>query len=192
MANEIIDLTTSPLEECITPERLTSPQPRTDDENKRSRRKKRKRESVVREDRPQTRDHSLEEGELDRKFIRERERHHSGENDKLKRKRRAAKDHSPSPRQPPSPRSPTDSTPLFFVDVEPVPFSAVHDLNPSTIPDELGDKLLLPAHVSVFGLAPVEILPTSNAGLDDEDYIEYLDYDDRKVGGKSPGIVSML
>jgi protein AIR1/2 len=188
MADEIIDLTTPPPKEYITPERPISPQPRTDDENRRSRRKRRKRESVVRGDRPQTRDHSLEEGELNGKFIQERELHHSGENDNLKRKRRAAKHHSRSPRQSSPPRSPTDTTPLFFVDVEPVPIPAAHILDPSTVPDELGDKLLLPAHVSIFGLAPVEILPTSNTDLDDEDYIEYLDYDDRKVGGKSPSI----
>ncbi|GLB33786.1 putative zinc finger protein [Lyophyllum shimeji] len=40
------------------------------------------------------------------------------------------------------------------------------------------DALLLPAHVSVFGNEPVQILPPTNMASDDEDYIDYLDYDE--------------
>jgi protein AIR1/2 len=45
-------------------------------------------------------------------------------------------------------------------------------------------KLLLPAHVSVLGSTPVEILPAGDSGEDeDKEYIKYLDYEvDRHVG----------
>jgi len=56
------------------------------------------------------------------------------------------------------------------------------------VSDGSGGTLLLPAHVSVFGLAPAEILPASGVDIGDEDYIEYLDYDEVKVGGKFPSI----
>jgi protein AIR1/2 len=68
---------------------------------------------------------------------------------------------------------------LFFVDLAPIPLAA----QPSTIElpkeEEKARKLLLPAHVSVFGSTPVEILaPTTSL---EDDSIQFLDYDDGKV-----------
>jgi hypothetical protein len=201
MTTEIIDLTTSPdPEESIIrdTEQPISPfhiQPGPDRESKRSRRKKRR--PLVESSATQTREHSLEEGELDRHCI-PQERHISGDNGNATRKssRLTVKEQkrlSPSPRPPPSsPQSPADPVDVFFIDVEPTLLPTAHILVPQSVSDGPGDKLLLPAHVSVFGLAPVEILPASNMDLDDEDYIEYLDYDERKVGGKFPSIPGTL
>lgn len=84
---------------------------------------------------------------------------------------------------------------LFVVDVQPVPIQAslklpdsveVHNDTKSALPKVTDSaKLLLPAHVSVFcprgdGVGPVDIIrpPTPDSEDGDEDFIEYLDYDD--------------
>ncbi|KAL6307200.1 hypothetical protein BKA93DRAFT_728235 [Sparassis latifolia] len=77
---------------------------------------------------------------------------------------------------------------LFFVDVNHSDLPSSMKLNEQqpgssgkTPEQEETPMLLLPAHVSVFGeggVDPVEILPPSNPVSDDDDYIEYLDYDD--------------
>lgn len=112
--------------------------------------------------------------------------------------RRRRRSYSPEPRKrdAPLPPQPPDP-PLFFIDVEPA------DVKPADKPlarasaDAVGDdspKLLLPAHVSVFGgsegAIPVEILPPSDSEAQDDDYIEYLDYEDRKVSNSCRGIPS--
>lgn len=92
-----------------------------------------------------------------------------------------------------SPRSNVDD--LFIVDVQPVQIQPSLKL-PEPVEDSVdtkavlpkpadGSKLLLPAHVSVFGpigdsAGPVEIIrpPTPNSEDGQEDFIEYLDYDD--------------
>ncbi|TFK75927.1 hypothetical protein BDN72DRAFT_809725 [Pluteus cervinus] len=82
------------------------------------------------------------------------------------------KDPAPSP-------PPTDN--LFYIDTTPsvIPTSIIHDSN--SLKDDLEvPKLLLPVHVSVFGDVPVEILRPPEIDGEGEDYIEYLDYDDRK------------
>ena len=60
----------------------------------------------------------------------------------------------------------------------------VHDVDLASVRDET-PKLLLPAHVSVLngaeGAIPIEVLPPPDFEAQDNDYIEYLDYDDRKV-----------
>lgn len=193
MANEIIDLTTSPTSEESVIRDTEQPvssfriQPGADGEGKRSRRKRRKRSLVAgssQSSAAQTREHSLEEGELDRHFIQHQERHFSGENGNIKRKRPTVKEQErlpPSLRQPPSsPRSPADAVDVFFIDFEPTLLPTAYSLVPPNVSDVPDDKLLLPAHVSVFGLTPAEILPASNVDLDDEDYIEYLEYNEQK------------
>ena len=74
---------------------------------------------------------------------------------------------------------------LFFVDVEPL--AAVQDKphvqpEPTYAPEHeqpVDNKLLLPAHVTVFGSTPVEIIaPTTSM---EDDSIQFLDYDDAKV-----------
>ena len=74
---------------------------------------------------------------------------------------------------------------LFFVDVEPL---AVAQDKPHVQPEPtyapeseqpVDHKLLLPAHVTVFGSTPVEIIaPTTSL---EDDSIQFLDYDDAKV-----------
>lgn len=131
-----------------------------------------------------------EEGELDRHHIPQGDRHPKRESGDVKRERPASRfvkqeRRSLSPRKwPSSPQSLADTADIFFVDVEPAPPPAASHLLSPTLPDGPGDTLLLPAHVSVLGLAPVQLLPTSNVDLDDEDYIEYLDYDEHKVVSK--------
>jgi hypothetical protein len=92
--------------------------------------------------------------------------------------RETHRSHSPVPHFPPSGVSPS-----FFVDVNPAPLPTMDSSRQPPRADE-SSKLLLPAHVSVFGSAdgsvPVEILPPSNLPSND-DYIQYLDYDDSKV-----------
>jgi hypothetical protein len=99
---------------------------------------------------------------------------------------RHRRSYSPQPRRRDASPSFRNSNP-FFIDVEPT------EVKPSERPSlrgvvGVGDetpKLLLPVHVSVFseagGAIPVEILPPKDPEGQDYDYIEYLDYDDRKV-----------
>ncbi|KDQ64478.1 hypothetical protein JAAARDRAFT_64329 [Jaapia argillacea MUCL 33604] len=89
-----------------------------------------------------------------------------------------------------------DTSPLFFVDVEPavipgdvaVEGKSIQPLvleTEETSRSEPTGKILLPAHVSLYGegVVPIEIIPSLDPASDDEDYIEYLDYDDRKAPG---------
>jgi protein AIR1/2 len=80
---------------------------------------------------------------------------------------------------------------LFYFDAAPA--SVVEPAEPTqsvnTQPEGSGtaeDRLLLPSHVSVLstgeeGAVPVEIIPPPPIDSEGEDYIEYLDYEDRKV-----------
>lgn len=199
MVNEIIDLTSLVPEKNSVRDAQEKPvstsriRTRTDGETKTSRRKRRKRaleDGGGQTSAINTREQSLEEGELERHITPKRERHLSDENGSGKEHER----HSPSPRQrQSSPRTPPDPVNLFFIDVEPAPIPTAHSLVPPNAPEsDGGDKLLLPAHVSVFGLAPVEILSPANLDLDGEDYIEYLDYEERKVRGKFHSIFRTL
>ncbi|KAF9075833.1 hypothetical protein BDP27DRAFT_960043 [Rhodocollybia butyracea] len=86
-----------------------------------------------------------------------------------KRKDISQKDSS-KPRKKSKSKSPKPEN-LFFVDVEIQP-----DSRPSPLKPEFNDstgKLLLPAHVSVLGSVPVEIIAPAS---EDQDYVEYLDY----------------
>lgn len=71
---------------------------------------------------------------------------------------------------------------IFCIDTKPaiVSSDALHKHLPNGEVRE-APVLLLPSHVSVFGEVPFEILAPSTSETDNEDYIEYLDYDDRKV-----------
>jgi protein AIR1/2 len=69
---------------------------------------------------------------------------------------------------------------IFFVDVQPTP--PADTTPPFTLPqEEPAKKLLLPAHVTVFGTTPAEILPEPIAEEDEDDFINYLDLDDTRV-----------
>lgn len=76
---------------------------------------------------------------------------------------------------------------LFFIDLEPVPFSAASQF-PSTLTVALEKttELLLPAHVSVFGEEPAELLAPENE-ISNEEFIEYLDFDDNSKVRVSSG-----
>lgn len=101
-----------------------------------------------------------------------RQREHSRERDS-DRKRRRRKDRSRD-------RVPDDQ--LFFIDETPVPLpSAARYTAAATVEETPGLGLILPAHVSVFGESPAVILPAEPLDSDEDDYIEYLDYDNRKV-----------
>lgn len=75
---------------------------------------------------------------------------------------------------------------LFFLDGAPAPI-AVEDITSTPEPTDSngdGNKLLLPSHVAIFhddGPIPTEVIPPPKLSSDDEEYIEYLDYEDRKV-----------
>ncbi|KAF7355279.1 Protein air1 [Mycena sanguinolenta] len=70
---------------------------------------------------------------------------------------------------------------LFFIDSTPaeLPAAARYTATTTTVEEPVG--LILPAHVSVFGETPDAIVPAEPLDSDsDDDYIEYLDYDNRK------------
>ncbi|KAF8974755.1 hypothetical protein BDZ97DRAFT_1775256 [Flammula alnicola] len=73
---------------------------------------------------------------------------------------------------------------IFFVDLAPAP---IPSLRPTTaqVPNtsngsEASGKLLVPAHVTVLGSTPVEIIHPLTEDEEDEDFIKYLDYEDSK------------
>lgn len=81
-------------------------------------------------------------------------------------------------------RDDSDAQDLFFVDLTPavLPSASQHIMNPAKdSQDEQPQKLLLPAHIQVFGSTPVELVePTQDE--QGEDFIDYLDFDSsRKV-----------
>ena len=86
----------------------------------------------------------------------------------------------------PIPSSTADEPELFILDSAPAPI-VVEDISPAPDPaesNEDGNELLLPSHVAILrddGRIPAEVVPPPNLGSDDEEYIEYLDYEDRKV-----------
>lgn len=217
MENEVIDLTNSPLPEYIVIDADEEPVITTSEKTpvqseasrdggrKKVRRKKRKR-SVVEGDNlssvAQTREISLEEGEVElnspqggnsllstsnRKAaveVKLEQRHRSRRGTGLSPQNQHSRRSSRSPRRkrtPPPEPSPSDLN-LFCIDVNPaqLPITSLF-VAPTIMDNQAGPSLLLPAHVSVFGATPVEILPSPNANSDEEDYIDYLDFDDRKV-----------
>ncbi|KAH9482625.1 hypothetical protein JR316_0004725 [Psilocybe cubensis] len=71
---------------------------------------------------------------------------------------------------------------LFYVDVTPVPVPSARQImaERSNEPVETSGKLLVPAHVTVLGSTPVEIISQPAVDSEDENFIDYLDYDDSK------------
>lgn len=88
----------------------------------------------------------------------------------------------------------TSASNLFFEDVTPAPLpstttnlpQSVFDIQVSSSQNSEEAKLLLPAHVSILGSTPVEILPPEELAEEgDTDYIKYLDYGgDRQKAGR--------
>ena len=77
-----------------------------------------------------------------------------------------------------------DEGELFVVDLTPMPIPSLV-IAPTRAADattgETTAKLLVPAHVTVLGSTPVEIIQPLAESEKDEDFINYLDYDDSKV-----------
>jgi len=87
---------------------------------------------------------------------------------------------------------------LYFEDTTPAPLPSAINLPPPPYnaadppsQNSINVKLLLPAHVSVLGSTPVEILPPADEDEDDADYIKYLDYggERQKVGSNGFNLV---
>ena len=80
---------------------------------------------------------------------------------------------------------PTSDEPgLFFFDHAAAPIAG--DNSPAELGESNGgdSKLLLPSHVTIFqgnGPTSVSVIPSPKPSSDDEQYIEHLDYEDRKV-----------
>ncbi|PPQ63869.1 hypothetical protein CVT24_009495 [Panaeolus cyanescens] len=100
-----------------------------------------------------------------------------------------SKAQSPAP-QPEKPVSREAGPDLFYIDVTPTAIPTVLvDTTPAIaidVDESLDTKLLVPAHVTVLGSTPVEIIEKitredgAEEGEEEEDYIDYLDYDDVK------------
>ncbi|KIP10394.1 hypothetical protein PHLGIDRAFT_33917, partial [Phlebiopsis gigantea 11061_1 CR5-6] len=116
----------------------------------------------------------------------------NSERKKKKKRKRRRDDHEMETKG----HDPLDS--LFFVDDGPAEVPAAAKFRDPAIPSvssadkaneqAVDDKplLLLPGHVSVFegtGDAPLEIIVPPEPDSEDEDYIEYLDYDDDRRAG---------
>lgn len=76
-----------------------------------------------------------------------------------------------------------DEGELFIIDLTPMPIPSlvVSATNAADSTAETTAKLLVPAHVTVLGSTPVEIIKPLDESEKDEDFINYLDYDDSKV-----------
>ncbi|KAG2754740.1 hypothetical protein P692DRAFT_201739981 [Suillus brevipes Sb2] len=91
----------------------------------------------------------------------------------------------------PTRRSPAPDQELFFFDATPAPVVTESTQRSTAQPESsksAADRLLLPSHVSILsagadGAVPVEIVPQLPVDSEEENYIEYLDYEDRKAPG---------
>ncbi|KAG9317311.1 hypothetical protein JVU11DRAFT_1509 [Chiua virens] len=92
-----------------------------------------------------------------------------------------------APRPLQTPPSASDEPGLFFFDDAPAPITVDDPPSPQPVKSNSdGTKLLLPSHVEVFyndGPVAVEVIPPPKLDSDDDEYIEYLDYEDRKAPG---------
>ncbi|KAG2369823.1 hypothetical protein BDR07DRAFT_318627 [Suillus spraguei] len=94
---------------------------------------------------------------------------------------------SPKRRSP----APAPDQELFFFDATPASVVTEPTQSSKSQPESsksAADRLLLPSHVSILsaggdGTIPVEIVPQLPVDSEEEDYIEYLDYEDRKAPG---------
>ncbi|KAG8218487.1 hypothetical protein J3R82DRAFT_4120 [Butyriboletus roseoflavus] len=173
---EIIDLTVSPRPEIIevsSDQGNTSPGRR----NRTQENKKRKRKKGKTTDRP-TSDSISSSAQRSRAHSPEIGNKHSELNESTPHHRSA----SPPPVQ--VSLSTTNELAVFTIDLKAAPIAAEDSSTPES--NEDGDRLLLPSHVSIFrddGPIPAEVLPPPKLSSDEGEYIEYLDYEDRKAPG---------
>ncbi|KIJ70584.1 hypothetical protein HYDPIDRAFT_164570 [Hydnomerulius pinastri MD-312] len=178
---EIIDLTLSPPLpepiEILSDEDDSPLGPQDSREKKKRKNKKRKKSKGL------TSDGVDSSAQPSRNQSRERETRRDTRNVPPSRRRSA----SPPPR---TSAPTTDEPELFFFDAEAAPVH-LEEEPPEVRPvesNEEANKLLLPSHVAVLslsddGVVPVEIIRAPTPNSDEEDYIEYLDYEDRKAPG---------
>ncbi|KAG1779713.1 hypothetical protein EV702DRAFT_1086173 [Suillus placidus] len=94
----------------------------------------------------------------------------------------------------PKRRSPAPAPPdqeLFFFDATPAPVVTEPSQSSNSQPESsksAADRLLLPSHVSILSAGgdaavPIEIVAQLPVDSEEEDYIEYLEYEDRKAPG---------
>jgi protein AIR1/2 len=175
---EVIDLT------------LDSPPPKdgaSDDKSarkKEERRKRRKEKGETSEERKREKREATRERDSHRSSRRE----HDRDADDRKRRRESSREHDPDTKRARhhsdrkrerDPDPPVPDNALFYVDETPTALPAAARYTSATA--EESPALILPPHVSVFGETPAAILPAEPLDSDEDDYIEYLDYDNRKV-----------
>jgi protein AIR1/2 len=84
----------------------------------------------------------------------------------------------------------SDQNDSFFIDLTAATIPPISQRTPPTSnqPNDPQNKLLVPSHVTVLGNTPTEIeivsSPLSDSG--DDDFINYLDYEDSKVRANCP------
>jgi len=76
----------------------------------------------------------------------------------------------------------------FFIDLTPAATSPISRRTPpaSNQPNDPQNKLLVPSHVTVLGNTPTEILSSPFSDSGDDDFINYLDYEETKVRANCP------
>ncbi|KAF8913876.1 hypothetical protein CPB84DRAFT_1840661 [Gymnopilus junonius] len=78
--------------------------------------------------------------------------------------------------------SDTECPNIFFIDLSPATLPSTHQFVNETLSEEKQtiEKLLVPPHVTVLGSTPVEIIAQHLPSEDDDDFIDYLDYEDTR------------
>ena len=82
----------------------------------------------------------------------------------------------------------SDRKDSFFIDLTPAAIPPLSRRTPPTSsqPNDPLNKLLVPSHVTVLGNTPTEILSTPLSDSGDDDFINYLDYEETKVRASRP------
>lgn len=180
---EIIDLTTPPMPEPFDVDSVNGPIEESSEvpANQRSRRKRKRKSRKSTNDSPATTacpsSRNSPERQLDSEPQSKRKRsNHS-------RDRRSDEEDSYSGRKDDGENHKAEEQDLFFVDVTPTLIPPARQIvtEAHNEPAESSGKLLVPSHVTVLGSTPVEIRIQPLAESEDEDFINYLDYDDSKV-----------
>ncbi|CCM03346.1 uncharacterized protein FIBRA_05475 [Fibroporia radiculosa] len=144
-----------------------------------------------------------EDGQREKDSTRRRRKSRSPDTRRERERDGRRRERSPAPRRrnmaPPSSKRENENAPIFYIDVQKTEMSG--SLTKTTTSIAYSEKenertqvdppvLILPSHVSVFsgnGVDPVQILsPPHEEGDEEDNYIEYLDYDDDR---RAPGMI---
>lgn len=76
----------------------------------------------------------------------------------------------------------------FFIDLTPAAIPPIFRRTPPALnqSNDPQNKLLVPSHVTVLGNTPTEILSSPLSDSGDDDFINYLDYEETKVRANCP------